>query len=173
VRVPVAAVAAALTLAMAGGCGKSTEEQAKDVVLEHGGAKEAVRKLSEKGVPHLEELLESKSRVTRMAAIDALGYIKDDPKATELLLGMTQSSDDNDVSCAILALARQGVPETKEIIEKYFKHENPSFRAAACVAIGVYGDKQFYPLLDQAMRDPVLPVQNTAGMIKEKYGIGR
>jgi HEAT repeat protein len=132
-----------------------------------------VSKLAEKGLPHLEKLLESKSRVTRMAAIDAMGYLKDDPKATELLIKMTKSSDDNDASCAIVALAHQGAPQTKDLINEFIKHENPAFREAACVAIGVYGDKSLYPLLARASRDPSITVQNTASMIRAKYGIGR
>ncbi len=155
------------------GCGQSSEENAEDILVVHGGSKEMVSELAKKGVPHLRKLLASKSSRTRMTAISALGEIKGDAEATELLIQCSQSETDTDVYFALIALANQGASETKELAETFFKHKNPYFRESACVAIGIYGDKALYPLLDKATHDPVISVQNTAFMVKEKYGIRR
>jgi HEAT repeat protein len=167
----VVALGLALASVLVCGCGKSEEESAEDIILKRGASKSEVEKLAAKGVPHLKKLLDSDSQLTRMTAIDALGYLKDDPEATQLLLEQTRSQTPNDQYSALVALAHQGAPQTKELILQFFKDENPYLREAACVAVGVYGDKSLYPLLDRAMRDENLTVQTVAGGIKEKYGI--
>lgn len=171
--IPPALVALALAAASAlvCGCGKSEEEKAEDIVLKRGASKGEVEKLAAKGLPHLKELLDSDSQITRMTAIDALGYLKDNPEATQLLLEQTRSQHPTDQSSALVALAHQGAPQTKDLILQFFKDDDPYLREAACVAIGVYGDKTLYPLLDRAMRDESLTVQTVAGGIKDKYGI--
>jgi len=173
VRALVTVVAVALILAFVGGCGcrKSPEEKAEDILLKHSSSKEGISELAKKGVSRLAELLESESSRIRMVAISALGEIKDDPEATKLLVTMTESEHDSDVYFAIIALANQGAAETKALIERFFTHENPYFREAACHAIGVYGDKDLYPLLGKAMRDPIPTVGSAASLVKKKHGI--
>ncbi len=172
-RALVTIVSIALILAFVGGCGcrKSREEKAEDILLKHSSSKEEISELAKKGVSHLAKLLESKSSRTRMAAITALGEIKDNPEATRLLVKATESENDSDVYFALIALANQGAAEAKALIERFFTHENPYFREAACHAIGVYGDKDLYPLLDKAMRDPVPTVGSAASLVKKKHGI--
>jgi len=173
VRTAVTIAAIALILAFVGGCGcrKSPEENAEDILLKHSSSKEGISELAKKGVPHLAKLLESESSRTRMVAISALGEIKEDPEATKLLVKATESEHDSDAYFALIALANQGAAETKALIERFLTHENPYFREAACHAIGVYGDKDLYPLLDKAMRDPMPTVGSAASLVKKKHGI--
>lgn len=170
---PVVALVLAVASVVLCGCGEAEEDKAEDIVLKKGASKAEVEKLAAKGLPHLKKLLDSDSQVTRMTAIDALGYLQGNDEATELLLAMARSKDPNDAYSALVALAHQGAGQTKELIVEFIKHKNPYLREGACVAIGVYGDKSLYPLLERAMRDENISVQMTAGMIKERYGIGR
>jgi len=175
VKVLANVIAIAFVLAFVGGCGcrKSPEEKAEDILIGKGGAKEHVSELARKGLPHLKKLLESKSSRTRMPAISALGELKGNKEATQILIEMTESETKTDVYFALIALAHQGVPEAKALIEKFFKHENPYFREAACWAIGEYGDKELYPLLDRATRDKDINVRKVPAGVKERYEIGR
>lgn len=172
-RAFVTAATVALILAFVGGCGcrKSPEEKAEDILMKEHSSKEAIGELAKRGTPRLAKLLESKSSRTRMPAITALGEIKGDPEATKLLVKATESEDDSDVYFALIALANQGAAEAKALIERFITHENPYFREAACHAIGVYGDKDLYPLLDKAMRDPIPTVGSAASLVRKKHGI--
>ena len=169
----VIAIASVLAFVGGCGCGKSSEEKAEDILFDKGGVKSEVSKLAEKGLPHLKGLLASKSSRTRMTAISAVGELKGNQEATQALIKMTESETDTDVYFALIAIAHQGAPEAKALIEKFFEHENPYFREAACCAIGEYGDKELYPLLGKAMRDKAVSVQNAASMVKERYKVGR
>lgn len=144
------------------GCGKSSEEQAEDVLRDQMGYKDGVRKIAAKGFGHVKGLLESKSQMTRMTAIQALGLLKDNKEATDLLVELMKKNDYNESWAAILALGVQGSPEAKGIIKQAFESPNERFREAACAAIYEYGDATLYPLLDKAMDDPDLTVQSAA-----------
>lgn len=163
-----------LAVALAiGGCGGKTEEdRAGDILVSGGGARERVSELAQKGVPHLQKLLESTSARTRLVAISALGELKGDKEATKLLLGLTESNEPSDAYYALIALAHQGAPEAKAVIEKFFEHSDPYLRQGACCAIKEYGDKALYPLLDQAMDDPDEKVRQTAEAIKARIETG-
>ncbi|MFW6108643.1 MAG: hypothetical protein ACOC8D_02400, partial [bacterium] len=100
-RVPspvVTALVLAAAVVVLCGCGKSEEDRAADIPLQQGAAKSEVRKLADKGLPHLKELLESDSQITRMTAMDAMGYLKGNDEAVEALLEMTRSEHPMDVS---------------------------------------------------------------------------
>jgi HEAT repeat protein len=156
-------------------CGRSEAERddaaAKALLFQEGGFKTGNEKLAkEKGVDGLAKMLQSKSQVTRMAAISALAYFKNDAKATKLLVDiLTAGKDPNDSYFALIALASQGAPQAKEMIEKHFRGDDAYVREAAVQAIGILGDKSLYPLLTKALSDPNPGVSTNAGYVIEKY----
>ena len=168
-------VAVALIVVLAGGCGcgKSPEEEASDILMDKGGAKAEVVELAKKGLPHLKELLKSTSSTTRLAAIQAIGLLKNNQEATQILIDLTTSDDYNEPWAAVLALGVQGSPEAKEIIKQAMASPNARLREGACVAIYEYGDKELYPLLDKALRDKEMAVRNAAAIARERLSAGQ
>ena len=167
------AMALLVVLAAGCGCGKSSEEQAEDVLRGQMGYKDGVQKIAAKGLGHVKGLLASKSQMTRMTAIQALGLLKDNKEATQLLIDLMNKNDFNESWAAILALGVQGPPEAKDILKKAAESPNPRFREAACAAIYEYGDKSLYPLLDKAANDPDTTVQSAAAIAKQRITAGR
>jgi HEAT repeat protein len=163
----------ALALVTTGCGGKSEEEHVSDLILEKGARKPAVIAYAkEKGVEGLAPHVKSENARVRMVVISALGTFKNDEKATEILLDVLKNSQDtNDIYYAIIALAEQGAPQAKEIIEKHFKGDSPRLREAAVLGIGLLGDKSLYPLVIQAMQNPDLKVQHIAGYVNDMYDI--
>lgn len=156
------------------GCGgQSEEEEITDIILEKGARRPQVIALAkEKGVEGLAPHVKSENPRVRMVVITALGTFKDNEKATDILLDVLKRSEDTtDLYYAIIALAEQGAPQAKEIIEKHFKSDSARLREAAVLAIGKLGDKSLYPLVMEAMRDPAPLVQRRAGFVNEEYGI--
>jgi HEAT repeat protein len=166
--------AACLAVLAAGcGCGKTEEEKVGEILLHKGGYKAEVYELAKKGLPYLKKRLESKSSMARMAAIQAIGLLKDNKEATQILIELTKSDDFNDPWAAIMALGVQGSPEAKELIKQAMASENPRLREGACAAIYEYGDRELYPLLDKAANDRNLAVQKAAGIVKNRLKQGR
>jgi len=163
----------AVALIIVGCGGKSEEERAGDILVSEGGAKERVSELAQKGLPHLKKLLESTSSRTRLVAISALGELKGNQEATNILVGITKGKEPTDTYFAAIALAHQGASEAKTVIETLFKHNDPYLRQGACCAIGEYGDKALYPLLDEALDDPDPSVRTAAENIMNRFQINR
>jgi len=158
---------------LACGCGGRGDDESKipEATSWPNEDKLEVAKLAKKGLAHLKPLLKSKKTKVRMVAISALGEIRDNPKATALLLEAVNGKDPHDVYWAIIALGRQGAPQAKGVIERFMESQDTSLVKAACSAIGEYGDKSLYPLLDQALDDEDPGVQSHAKLIKDLYGI--
>jgi HEAT repeat protein len=171
--------AGALALFLCGGCGggggSATERAFQKVFADEAGQKAAIENLAKKGVEFVKPALKSKIANVRIGALEALALIKEGDEgreATKLLIEATKGADINDVGFAIISLGRQRAPEAKDLIVGFFNGPNPRLRLAACMAIGEYGDRSLYPLLDKAAYDENENVRQAASRVKQRFGIG-
>lgn len=165
--VSVVALLALLSCGCSGNRTSRAERLVESISIEKGSDIGQVRKLAEKGVAYLRPLLKSEKQIVRVTVIEALGCIKDDKEATQLLLDTIKGEDANDAAFALASLARQGAPEAKEIILHQYQSPDPFTRSCAVRAIYEYGDKELYPLIDRAMSDDDPDVRRTAKMTRQ------
>ncbi|HPD17081.1 MAG TPA: HEAT repeat domain-containing protein [Planctomycetota bacterium] len=123
--------------------------------------------VKERGLEGLKKLLEKDSIRARIVGITGLGMLRGNREATELLLKHANGQDTEEAYWAIIALAYQGAPEAKDLIQKFMQSEEARLREGACVAIQEYRDETLYPLLDAALSDPNPAVQGVAQMMKQ------
>ena len=170
-------VAAAAALAAAIGCGSKQKAADKEIVrvpLEFGGRPDALAAWAVKAqVKGIKPYLKSEKNPERITAINALGCLKGNAEATQLLLEIAHGSDARDAGFAILGLAHQGAPEAKAEIERAFASPEASLRRDACMAIGEYGDKSLYPLLEKASVDDDVIVRNGAAIAAKRLETGK
>ncbi|MBL7222825.1 MAG: HEAT repeat domain-containing protein [Candidatus Brocadiae bacterium] len=159
-RLPILILGAVVLLAGCGG--KSTEEELVEVSNTSGIQRMKIEELAKKGVPAIQPLLKSKKMTVRLAAIGALGFLKKNPEATQLLVGVAKGDQDEEAYFAIIALARQRAGEAKAVIEEAMKSKVARRRQAACIAIAEYGDEALYPLIIKAAQDRDRGVAKTA-----------
>ena len=156
------------------GRGKTAEDEAADVLRQNtaGSKGVAVEFAKKQGVEGLKPLLKSESANVRTAAIIALGTLKGDKEATKVLIELARGKDVEDAHNAIIAIASQGAPETREVITKAFESPDVRRREAACMAVYEYRDESLYPLLDAALDDEDEFIQVVASRIKGliRYG---
>ncbi len=130
------------------GCGR---EKTKDFGIEEnrGTQRSALEKLAERGSEELIKLSKEPNAKVRMDATYALGYIKDDPAATQRLIEMIEGEDSDDTINALMTLGLQGPDEAKEIFKKHIKSSIVDIRIATCIGIAEYGDSTLYPLIEE------------------------
>jgi HEAT repeat protein len=157
---------------LAMGCGSSKQDEIAGFVTQEGGYKTGDEKIAkEKSVDELVSIaLKGKSVRDRMVALTALGYHKNDPKATQALLDVfAAAKEPNDSYFALISLARIGAPETKGAIEKTLQGTDAYLRESAIQAIGLLGDKSLYPLVFQALDDAQQGVRVAAAHVVKEY----
>jgi len=163
-----------LAVLLTGGCGSREDAAEGDLskIAKATLGKEEIEKLAqEKGVPGLRPLLKSEKSENRMLAILALGNLKGNEEATQLLVELAKGPDPEHAQFAILALGIQGGPQPKQVIEEIItKSDDPHRRAAACRAIYEmvvrHNDKSLAPLLDTALSDEDPKVRSAAKAMK-------
>jgi len=163
-------LAAGVAMALVLGCGgkeKTPEVTIEDIAIKYGGRPEVLADWARKAkVAGIKPYLTSQNNPNRITAINALGCLKGNPEATQLLIGIADGPNPQDALFATMALGRQGAPEAKAVIERFFQSPDPALRKAACMAIGVYGDRALYPLLDKAATDDDPAVRMAAGVAR-------
>lgn len=146
---------------------KPDDPLAKRLLDAAGNQKAKIRALAKRGVPHLAKLLASKDRITRIAALMALGEAKDDAKAAvRLLTARCKGKDWEDAYFALIALARRRASEANALIRRFAAHKEPRLREAACFAIAEFGARALHPQLDELLDDTSKRVQGAAGAAK-------
>jgi HEAT repeat protein len=156
-----------LAACLVGGCGGDSEKKAEQDFSSSGVQLQKIAELAAKGVGAVKPLLQSERRPVHLAAIDALGMIKNDAEATRLLVELAKGTDVEDAYFAVIALARQRPAEAKAIIEGAFQSTQSRLREAACIASAQLGDPSLYPLLIKAAKDPDATVASVAqGMMR-------
>jgi hypothetical protein len=139
-----------------------------------GPPKSELEQLAAKGIAHLRELLRSTSPRSRAAAVQALGFIRDDPEATKLLVELIEGDSEDETTLALMALGAQGSPEAKSLLRKYIKDPRARVRGGACVGIAEYGDSTLYPLLDKvAADDPDPHIRKVASVNRQQLETDR
>ncbi|MFP4056643.1 MAG: HEAT repeat domain-containing protein [Candidatus Brocadiia bacterium] len=166
-RWPLCAALAALALC---GCGEEEPEYIEEVPLSPPPIIKDYKELAKRPISELRAMLESdRVQVRRMVAV-ALGLKTDETdevKAT--LLELTEDVNAEVASDALVAMAMQGFPETKELIRQFAESDDPERRIGACMAIGEYGDSTLYPLLrNMASSDPSGKVRRRAEVIDQQ-----
>jgi len=175
-------LSAALLGLLAAGCGggkapKDVRRAVDIALLPAGDNKRELRKFVEdEGFEGLKSVLDQADEnhlAARLTAIAGLGMLKDDPKATELLLQLVDGQDSESAHWAVIALGEQGAPEAKDAIAKMMKSDDPRRRVGACFAIRQYGDTSLYSLLDAASGDPAAEVRQAAAEAKRLIQLGQ
>jgi len=172
-RIPTTLLAAALTLLLAA-CGK---EKTKDFGIEEnrGTQKSALEKLAVRGTAELKEIILKGTPKARKDATQALGYIRDDPEATKLILELIESPPDKETRLdAIMTLGLQGPDVAKEIFQRCIKDADVDVRVATCMGIAEYGDSTLYPLVEEiAGNDPEQMARTMASNLLYQIENGR
>ena len=155
------------------GCGKDDPKGHK-IDMTSGTQRSAIENLAKKGTAHLKDMLKSTHQQVRMDATSALGFVRDDPEATKLLIKLIEGDSEDDAVNAIIAIGVQGVPEAKELLQKHIKDPRWKVRGGAVFGIAEYGDSTLYPLLDEvAVDDPDPRIRKVAARVRQQIETGR